>query len=59
VNNSCKKILIIDDEPEIINILKTWLAKESYQTFGATNGNDGIIINERENPDLIILDLRM
>ncbi|MBU4200386.1 MAG: GxxExxY protein [Verrucomicrobia bacterium] len=54
-----KKILIIDDEPDMVEIMVELITDQGYQTFGATNGADGIIINEKENPDLIILDLHM
>ena len=55
-----KKILIIDDEPDLVEIIVAVLIAEGgYQAFGATNGAEGIIINDKENPDLIILDLRM
>jgi len=54
-----KKILVVDDEPDIVEIIMADLTDKGYQSFGATNGADAIIINEKENPDLIILDLRM
>ena len=54
-----KKILIIDDMLEIVNVVSTFLRLEHYQIISATNGKDGIRLNELENPDLIILDLFM
>ena len=54
-----KKILVVDDEPDIVEIIMADLTDKGYQAFGATNGADAIIINAKENPDLIILDLRM
>ncbi len=53
------KILIIDDETELLELMKELLEDESFQVFCASNGSDGILTNERENPDLILLDLRM
>ncbi|PZN82507.1 MAG: response regulator [Candidatus Methylumidiphilus alinenensis] len=35
------------------------LEEENYQVFCASNGADGILLNEQKNPDLIVLDLRM
>ena len=54
-----KKILVVDDEPDIVEIIMADLTDKGYQALGATNGADAIIINAKENPDLIILDLRM
>jgi len=54
-----KKILAIDDEEDMAETIVDVLKYEGYQAFSATNGADGIIINDKENPDLIILDLRM
>ena len=53
------KILLIDDEPDLLDLIKEILEQEGYQIFCATNGADGILLNARENPDLIVLDLRM
>lgn len=54
-----QKILIVDDEPDILEILKFNLEKEGYSTFTASNGEQGIQIAEKENPDLVVLDIMM
>ena len=54
-----RKILLIDDEPDLLDLIKEILEREGYQIFCASNGADGILLNEQENPDLIVLDLRM
>ncbi|MDO9542421.1 MAG: response regulator [Kiritimatiellia bacterium] len=54
-----RKILIIDNEPELLSLIVETLEDEGYQVFSATNGPDGIRLNEQEHPDLIVLDLRM
>ena len=53
------KILVVDDEPDMLELMMIVLTRKGYQAFGATNGADAIIINAKDNPDLIILDLRM
>ncbi len=53
------KILIVDDEPDILDFLKYNLVKEGYEVLTASNGEDGIKIAEREHPQLIILDIMM
>ncbi len=54
-----RKILIIDDESELLDVLKDVLEEEKYQVFCASSGSNGILLNEQENPDLVLLDLRM
>lgn len=53
------KILIVDDEPDILEFLKYNLSKEGYEVLTATDGEDGIKIAEREHPQLVILDIMM
>jgi two-component system alkaline phosphatase synthesis response regulator PhoP len=53
------KILIVDDEPDILEFLKYNLQKEGFQVIVASDGEEGIAAAERERPDLIILDIMM
>jgi two-component system alkaline phosphatase synthesis response regulator PhoP len=53
------KILIVDDEPDILEFLKYNLSKEGYEVLTATDGESGIKIAEREHPQLVILDIMM
>ena len=54
-----KKILIIDVDEVFVKTLVDFLPKEKYQTFHAKDGVEGFAIIEKENLDLIILDLLM
>ena len=54
-----KKILLIDDEQDILEILSYNLQKEGYQVFTANNGNEGIVKAKEIIPDLILLDVMM
>jgi CheY-like chemotaxis protein len=54
-----KKILIVDDEDDVITFLKTLFEKEGYETVTAVNGAEALRAVESENPDLITLDLQM
>ena len=54
-----KTILIVDDDPEIVESVKIALQSEGYTVFYARDGNQGLALTERENPDLIILDMMM
>ena len=54
-----KKILLIDDEQDILEILSYNLEKEGCQVFTANNGNEGIVKAKEIIPDLILLDVMM
>lgn len=53
------KILIVDDEPDILEFLEYNLIKEGFEVYTAANGEEGIRIAEREKPQLVILDIMM
>lgn len=53
------KILIVDDEPDILEILRFNLEKEDFTVFVASNGAEGIKKAESELPNLVILDIMM
>ncbi len=59
MNPNPTKILIVDDEPDILDFLKYNLQKEGYEVSTASNGEEGIKIAENEKPSLIILDIMM
>ncbi|HEL0616544.1 TPA: response regulator transcription factor [Streptococcus equi subsp. zooepidemicus] len=54
-----KKILIVDDEKLISDIIKFNLTKEGYDTVTAFDGKEAVAVFEEEKPDLIILDLML
>jgi two-component system alkaline phosphatase synthesis response regulator PhoP len=53
------RILIVDDEPEMVRGLEDNLRFEGYQTLSASNGADGLALALREGPDLVLLDIMM
>jgi two-component system alkaline phosphatase synthesis response regulator PhoP len=53
------RILIIDDEPEIVRGLEDNLRYEGYETTSATSGEEGLARATREAPDLVLLDVMM
>jgi two-component system alkaline phosphatase synthesis response regulator PhoP len=59
VTNTVKKILIADDEPDILEIIQYNLQNEGYEVITAKNGNEAIDQAKRFMPDLIILDIMM
>ena len=53
------KILLVDDEPDIIEIVKFNLAQVGYQIFSASDGLEAIEVAKKELPHLIVLDVMM
>jgi DNA-binding response OmpR family regulator len=53
------RILIVDDEPEIVRGLEDNLRFEGYETLAATNGAEALDLATREAPDLVLLDIMM
>ena len=53
------KILIVDDEPDILEILKYNLQKEDFEVAVASDGEEGIRVAQQFRPDLIVLDIMM
>ncbi|MDE3742984.1 response regulator transcription factor [Maribacter polysaccharolyticus] len=53
------KILLIDDEPDILEIVGYNLSSEGYQVFTAANGVEGVALAKKKIPHLIILDVMM
>ena len=58
-DDSKKKILIIDDEPSIQDLLVFNLEKEGYKTITASDGEEGVSLALSQNPDLILLDVML
>ncbi len=54
-----KKVLIIDDDTEIIDTVQFALKSAGFEVVVARDGNQGIALAEKEAPDLIILDMMM
>jgi len=54
-----KKILVIDDKPELRSLLKQYLEQEGFAVFTARDGQEGLFVARQEQPDLIILDIMM
>ncbi|KPK98891.1 MAG: hypothetical protein AMJ95_02110 [Omnitrophica WOR_2 bacterium SM23_72] len=53
------KLLLVDDDKEIVETLKSRLIKEGYQVVVAFDGEEAIVKVKEENPDVILLDLMM
>lgn len=54
-----KKILITEDDRDYLFILKEGFEREGFSVVGAQNGEEGLVLLEKEKPDLILLDIMM
>lgn len=59
MKNTDIRILLVDDEPDILEIISYNLSQEGYQVFTAENGEDAIAIAKKKIPHLIVLDVMM
>jgi DNA-binding response OmpR family regulator len=58
-NQVSKRILLVDDDAEIVESLRLALESHGFTVLVARDGNQGLALAERENPDLVILDMMM
>lgn len=54
-----RTILLVDDDHEIVESMRTVLENKGFRILVARDGNAGLMLAERENPDLIVLDMMM
>jgi DNA-binding response OmpR family regulator len=57
--NSTKLILCIEDEQEMIDLIRLILSRRGFDVRGANDGEEGLKVIRQEHPDLILLDLMM
>jgi DNA-binding response OmpR family regulator len=57
--SQAKRILLVDDDQEIVESMRIALESRGYQIMVARDGNQGLAMAEREDPDLVILDMMM
>ena len=57
--NISKKILCIEDEPEMIDLIRLILSRRGFEISGANGGKEGLAIIRKDHPDLVLLDLMM
>ncbi|MDD1416122.1 response regulator transcription factor, partial [Dolichospermum sp. ST_con] len=53
------KILVVDDDPAVRNLIQRFLLKQNYQVESAEDGKTGVSMFEQFNPDLVILDVNL
>ena len=57
--STAKRILIVDDEPDVVAYLSTLLEDNGFQVIAAVNGKDGMEKAKAEHPALVLLDISM
>jgi DNA-binding response OmpR family regulator len=57
--NTKKRILVVDDEPKIVEVVKSYLENSGYAVSEAGSGKQALAVFDRENPSLVILDLML
>ncbi|MBP1704480.1 MAG: response regulator transcription factor [Chloroflexi bacterium] len=54
-----KRILVVDDEPNIVELVRLYLEREGFAVLVARNGDEALAVAARHDPDLVILDLML
>jgi DNA-binding NtrC family response regulator len=59
LNSERLKIVVVDDDPALLEIVTAYLDMEGFEVTGATNGASALILSKRIDPDIVITDIRM
>ncbi len=54
-----RTVLVVDDEPEIVRLLRSYLERDGYRVVTASNGEEALYVARHESPDLVLLDILM
>ena len=54
-----RRVLCIEDEPEMIDLIRLILERKGFEVLGAVGGQEGLDVVRHEKPDLVLLDLMM
>ena len=57
--DAAKRVVYIEDEPEMIDLVKLILSRRGFEVIGANGGREGLEAIQRDKPDLVLLDLMM
>ena len=59
MESQAKRVVCIEDEPEMIDLVRLILGRKGFEVIGANGGVEGLETVRREKPDLVLLDLMM
>ncbi|MDW8327231.1 MAG: response regulator [Anaerolineales bacterium] len=54
-----KRVVCVEDEPAMIDLIRLILERKGYEVIGANGGREGLDVIQREKPDVVLLDLMM
>src|SRR5690554_3152338 len=57
--NTAKRVVYIEDEPEMIDLVRLIQGRKGFEVLGANGGREGLSMVQRDLPDLVLLDLMM
>jgi DNA-binding response OmpR family regulator len=57
--NATKTVLLVDDDPDIRTLMRTFLQRAGYRVVTAADGNEALTVAEREAPDVVVVDMLM
>ena len=59
VDENTPRILIVEDEPKLAEVVEAYLQKNNFDTLVARDGRQALALFEQEHPDMVILDLML
>ncbi len=59
VGQLMKRVLVVDDEAQIVKVLRAYLEKAGYHVLTAADGNAALVVIRQNRPDFVILDLNL
>ena len=54
-----KRVVCVEDEPEMIDLIRLILSRKGFEVLGANGGKEGLLMIKEHKPDLVLLDLMM
>jgi DNA-binding response OmpR family regulator len=54
-----KRVVCVEDEPEMIDLIRLILSRKGFEVLGANGGKEGLVMIKEQKPDLVLLDLMM
>lgn len=58
-NNISPLVLVVDDDPGFLEVMQAKLESQGYKTLTASDGNEAIIVAQKQNPAVILMDIEM
>ena len=56
---NCRSVLVVDDDPNVVELARLYLERDGYRVFTAYDGADGLASARQERPDIVVLDVML